>query len=190
MDVIKTQQIASRPIEKVIVHPLVLLSIVDNYNRVARDTNKRVVGVLLGSTFKGTVDVTNSYAGTPLYSLLLIRFLVFLRIWDFFAALPSFLILLSMYLGVCQKFISIVKKNECLQLRRSLIGVANVDFESLIFTVPFEEDEKDPRIWFLDHNYHESMFSMFKRINGITWTGSSMKLWSLCFGYLVVELRI
>lgn len=73
-----------------------------------------------------------------------------------------------MYLGVCQKFISIVKKNECLQLRRSLIGVANVDFESLIFTVPFEEDEKDPRIWFLDHNYHESMFSMFKRINGIT----------------------
>jgi hypothetical protein len=76
MDVIKTQQIASRPIEKVIVHPLVLLSIVDNYNRVARDTNKRVVGVLLGSTFKGTVDVTNSYAGTSLYYLLLIRFLV------------------------------------------------------------------------------------------------------------------
>nr|DAD26657.1 TPA_asm: hypothetical protein HUJ06_028125 [Nelumbo nucifera] len=95
MDVIKTQQISSRPIEKVIVHPLVLLSIVDNYNRVARDTRKRVIGVLLGSSFKGTVDVTNSYA------------------------------------------------------------------------VPFEEDDKDPSIWFLDHNYHESMFSMFKRINGI-----------------------
>ena len=31
--------------------------------------------------------------------------------------------------------------------------------------MPFEEDDKDPRIWFLDHNYHESMFSMFKRIN-------------------------
>ncbi|KHG27949.1 putative 26S proteasome non-ATPase regulatory subunit 7 -like protein [Gossypium arboreum] len=94
MDVIKTQQISSRPIEKVIVHPLVLLSIVDNYNRVAKDTRKRVIGVLLGTSFKGTVDVTNSYA------------------------------------------------------------------------VPFEEDEKDPSIWFLDHNYHESMFSMFKRING------------------------
>ncbi|RYQ83883.1 hypothetical protein Ahy_B10g102759 isoform A [Arachis hypogaea] len=93
MDVIKTQQISSRAIEKVIVHPLVLLSIVDNYNRVAKDTRKRVVGVLLGSTLKGTVDVTNSYA------------------------------------------------------------------------VPFEEDDKDPSIWFLDHNYHESMFSMFKRIN-------------------------
>ena len=66
MDVIKTQQISTRPIEKVIVHPLVLLSIVDNYNRVAKDTRKRVVGVLLGSSFKGTVDVTNSYAGSTL----------------------------------------------------------------------------------------------------------------------------
>lgn len=32
--------------------------------------------------------------------------------------------------------------------------------------VPFEEDDKDSSIWFLDHNYHESMFSMFRRING------------------------
>lgn len=63
MDVIKTRQVSSTPIEKVIVHPLVLLSIVDNYNRVAKDTRKRVIGVLLGSSFKATVDVTNSYAG-------------------------------------------------------------------------------------------------------------------------------
>jgi hypothetical protein len=47
----------------VIVHPLVLLSTVDHYNRVAKDTKKRVVGVLLGSSSKGVVDVTNSYAG-------------------------------------------------------------------------------------------------------------------------------
>lgn len=33
--------------------------------------------------------------------------------------------------------------------------------------VPFEEDDKDPSIWFLDHNYHEAMFGMFKRINGM-----------------------
>ena len=66
MDVIKSQQLSARPIEKVVVHPLVLLSIVDNYYRVAKDTRKRVVGVLLGSSFKGTVDVTNSYAGFPL----------------------------------------------------------------------------------------------------------------------------
>uniref|UniRef100_A0A6M2E9L3 MPN domain-containing protein n=1 Tax=Populus davidiana TaxID=266767 RepID=A0A6M2E9L3_9ROSI len=108
MDVIKTQQISARPIEKVVVHPLVLLSIVDNYNRVAKDTRKRVVGVLLGSSFKGTVDATNSYA------------------------------------------------------------------------VPFEEDDKDPRIWFLDHNYHESMFSMFKRINAkehvVGWYSTGPKL--------------
>ena len=69
MDVIKTQQISSRPVEKVVVHPLVLLSIVDNYNRVAKESRKRVVGVLLGSSFKGTVDVSNSYAG-PYSSLL------------------------------------------------------------------------------------------------------------------------
>uniref|UniRef100_A0A453D4W3 MPN domain-containing protein n=1 Tax=Aegilops tauschii subsp. strangulata TaxID=200361 RepID=A0A453D4W3_AEGTS len=95
MDVVKAAQLSGRTLEKVVVHPLVLLSIVDHYNRVARDTRKRVVGVLLGTSSRGVVDVTNSYA------------------------------------------------------------------------VPFEEDDKDPRIWFLDHNYHESMFSMFKRINGM-----------------------
>lgn len=63
MDVVKAQQISGRVVEKVVVHPLVLLSIVDHYNRVARDSRKRVVGVLLGSSFKGTVDVTNNYAG-------------------------------------------------------------------------------------------------------------------------------
>ncbi|KAL5568516.1 hypothetical protein UlMin_025091 [Ulmus minor] len=62
MDAIKTQEISSRAIEKVMVHPLVLLSVVDHCNRVAKDTRKRVVGVFLGSSFKGTVDVTNSYA--------------------------------------------------------------------------------------------------------------------------------
>lgn len=51
--------------ETVTVHPLVLLSVVDHYNRVAKDTKKRVVGVLLGSVSKGEVDVTNSFAGKP-----------------------------------------------------------------------------------------------------------------------------
>lgn len=108
MDVVKAQQISATPVEKVVVHPLVLLSIVDHYNRVARDTRKRVVGVLLGSSSRGTVDVTNSFA------------------------------------------------------------------------VPFEEDDKDPSIWFLDHNYHESMFSMFKRINAkehvVGWYSTGPKL--------------
>ncbi|KAL5214307.1 hypothetical protein ABZP36_003459 [Zizania latifolia] len=108
MDVVKAAQLSGRTLEKVVVHPLVLLSIVDHYNRVARDTRKRVVGVLLGTSSRGSVDVTNSYA------------------------------------------------------------------------VPFEEDDKDPRIWFLDHNYHESMFSMFKRINAkehvVGWYSTGPKL--------------
>jgi len=49
-------------INKVVVHPLVLLSTVDHYNRIAKDTNKRVVGVLLGEVTKGEVDITNSFA--------------------------------------------------------------------------------------------------------------------------------
>eukprot|EP00027_Filamoeba_sp_ATCC50430_P000088 CAMPEP_0168551934 /NCGR_PEP_ID=MMETSP0413-20121227/6445_1 /TAXON_ID=136452 /ORGANISM="Filamoeba nolandi, Strain NC-AS-23-1" /LENGTH=334 /DNA_ID=CAMNT_0008582509 /DNA_START=50 /DNA_END=1054 /DNA_ORIENTATION=- len=78
---------------KVVVHPLVLLSTVDHYNRIAKDTSKRVVGVLLGEVHKGVVDVTNSYA------------------------------------------------------------------------VPFEEDEQNSKIWFLDHNYHENMYGMFRKVN-------------------------
>lgn len=79
--------------DKCVVHPLVLLSAVDHYNRVARDTKKRVVGMLLGSVSKGVVDVTNSFA------------------------------------------------------------------------VPFEEDERDQNIWFLDHSFHEQMMAMFKKVN-------------------------
>ena len=79
--------------EKVIVHPIVLLSVVDHYNRLAKDTKKRVVGMLLGSVSKGVVDVTNCYA------------------------------------------------------------------------VPFEEDERDLKIWYLDHSFHEQMFAMFKKVN-------------------------
>jgi len=51
------------PIDSVIIHPLVLLAAVDHYNRVAKDTKKRVVGVLLGETFKRKVDVSNLYGG-------------------------------------------------------------------------------------------------------------------------------
>ena len=43
--------------KQVVVHPLVLLSIVDHYNRIARDTRKRVVGILLGEILKGSIDV-------------------------------------------------------------------------------------------------------------------------------------
>ena len=38
---------ASAP-SMVVIHPIVLLSVVDHYNRLAKDTKKRVIGVLLG----------------------------------------------------------------------------------------------------------------------------------------------
>lgn len=34
------------------------------------------------------------------------------------------------------------------------------------FAVPFEEDDRDPNIWFLDHSYLEGMSAMFKKVNG------------------------
>lgn len=47
----------------VVVHPTVLLSVVDHYNRIASGTSKRVVGVLLGEYGdKGVLDITNCYA--------------------------------------------------------------------------------------------------------------------------------
>merc|ERR1712061_210221 len=79
----------------VIVHPLVLLSVVDHFNRMGKIGNqKRVVGVLLGSwASKSHLDVSNSFA------------------------------------------------------------------------VPFDEDEKDNTVWYLDHQYLEQMYSMFKKVN-------------------------
>uniref|UniRef100_A0A7E4VNM4 26S proteasome non-ATPase regulatory subunit 7 n=1 Tax=Panagrellus redivivus TaxID=6233 RepID=A0A7E4VNM4_PANRE len=52
------------PVKKVVVHPLVLLSVVDHFNRVSKTQNvKRVVGVLLGSMKADkTLDIANSFA--------------------------------------------------------------------------------------------------------------------------------
>jgi 26S proteasome regulatory subunit N8 len=80
----------------VAVHPLVLLSVVDHYHRAARNTTKRVVGVLLGQSSQGKVNVASSFA------------------------------------------------------------------------VPFEEDDKDPNVWFVDHDYIELMADMFRKVNGNT----------------------
>lgn len=80
-------------IKEVIVHPVILLSVVDHYNRLAKDTSRRVVGVLLGEYSGDKVEVTNCYA------------------------------------------------------------------------VPFEEDTKDKKVWFVDHIYNEIMFEMHQKIN-------------------------
>ena len=36
----------------------------------------------------------------------------------------------------------------------------------LFWTVPFDEDDKDDSVWFLDHDYLENMYGMFKKVNG------------------------
>ncbi|KIH45946.1 Mov34/MPN/PAD-1 family protein [Ancylostoma duodenale] len=98
----------------VTVHPLVLLSVVDHFNRVSKTQSvKRVVGVLLGSMKKDrTLDIGNSFADTIV-----------------------------------------------LYWRSSFIGVVYS-----IFSVPFDEDEKDKSTWFLDMDYLESMYSMFHKV--------------------------
>lgn len=77
----------------VTIHPLVLLSATDHYHRSARGTRKRAVGVLLGSTSRGHIDATNSFA------------------------------------------------------------------------VPFEEDNKNSSVFYLDHNYLENMLAMFRKVH-------------------------
>jgi len=95
-------------VQKVIVHPLVLLSVTDHYHRLSTSGRKRVVGVLLGQNIGGVINVANCFA------------------------------------------------------------------------VPFEEDEKDQSVWFLDHNYIESMNNMYKKVNAkekmIGWYHTGPKL--------------
>ena len=57
-----TQQHQQQNPATVSVHPLVLLSVVDHYNRVAKNTKKRVLGILLGQQTSTEINVANSYA--------------------------------------------------------------------------------------------------------------------------------
>jgi len=79
--------------KEVVVHPVVLLSVVDHYYRLAKETTRRVIGVLLGEFVGGKLEVTNCYA------------------------------------------------------------------------IPFEEDTRDKKVWFVDHVYNEQMFEMMQKIN-------------------------
>lgn len=61
---------------------------------------------------------------------------------------------------------------------RSGIGVSRCDLcyrelsntNSYFFfsLVPFDEDDKDDSVWFLDHDYLENMYGMFKKVNGMS----------------------
>ncbi|WVR07856.1 hypothetical protein IAU60_004899 [Kwoniella sp. DSM 27419] len=89
-----TAQVTELSGTNVVIHPLVLLSVVDHAARVPLSKNKRVLGVLLGQDNGTTINVANSFA------------------------------------------------------------------------IPFEEDERDPRTFFLDLDYVEEMWRMFRKVNG------------------------
>jgi uncharacterized protein (UPF0548 family) len=78
----KNQSITISPlnkIEKVVVHPLVLLSVVDHFNRMGKIGNsQRVVGLLLGSLKNKILDISNSFA-----CKISIKFIVFFLIDSF-----------------------------------------------------------------------------------------------------------
>ena len=94
--------------DQIVVHPIVLLSVVDHYYRLAKETNRRVIGALLGEYIDDKVDITNCYA------------------------------------------------------------------------IPFEEDPKDIKIWYVDHVYSEQMLEMFQKINSkekiVGWYSSGPKI--------------
>ncbi|CDJ43697.1 hypothetical protein, conserved, partial [Eimeria tenella] len=47
----------------VVVHPIVLLSVVDHFNRIAKGTSRRVVGCVLGEVVGDEWHATNSCGG-------------------------------------------------------------------------------------------------------------------------------
>lgn len=68
MDTKATKEVI--PFETVVVHPLVLLSVVDHFNRMKQVGNtRRVVGVLLGSLRNKVLDISNSFAGKSIGSV-------------------------------------------------------------------------------------------------------------------------
>lgn len=97
----------NKPLD-VVVHPIVLLSVVDHYNRVAKGSSKRVVGTLLGEVRDDKLHVLSSFA------------------------------------------------------------------------VPFEEEARDPQVWFFDHNYHQELADMHRKVNAkehiVGWYSSGPKI--------------
>ncbi|OAF70900.1 hypothetical protein A3Q56_01299 [Intoshia linei] len=61
-EIVNKRELKSR-IKRVIVHPLVLLSVVDHFSRITTNsTICRVAGILLGTIRNGVLDVSNSFA--------------------------------------------------------------------------------------------------------------------------------
>lgn len=48
---------------------------------------------------------------------------------------------------------------------KSLLLMLNDIIAFICVLVPFDEDERDKSVWFLDHDYLENMYTMFKKVN-------------------------
>ena len=63
-------------------------------------------------------------------------------------------------------------KRSCPPVGKRVVGVllgywtGNAVNVSNSYAVPFEENETDSNVWFLDHNYHENMSELYKKVNG------------------------
>lgn len=111
------------------------------------------------------LHVSNSSTVSPVYSL--VSFLLYEFDLCAWAIVTFFKLLVDSCL-----WNTIFPSSGSVKLQVSLSLKGNTIFcflkQFLDVTVPFEEDDRDSSIWFLDHNYHESMFSMFRRINGMS----------------------
>lgn len=52
-------------------------------------------------------------------------------------------------------------------LLHGILGIKSKQLSAtlVVFSVPFDEDDKDKSVWFLDHDYLENMYGMFKKVN-------------------------
>ena len=68
-------------------------------------------------------------------------------------------------------------------------------FVRVLIAVPFEEDPQDSSVWFFDHMFHENMFDMFKKVNGMCGIYSNKQnqyvFFNSCFycGFVFVSAR-
>eukprot|EP00762_Andalucia_godoyi_P008071 ANDGO_02207.mRNA.1 26S proteasome non-ATPase regulatory subunit 7 homolog B len=70
-------------------------------------------------------------------------------------------------LSVTDHFYRVAKDTRNRRVVGILLGTVARDGSvqaSNAYAVPFEEDAADPDVWFLDHNYHEHMFAMFRKV--------------------------
>lgn len=175
-------------ITNVIVHPIVLLSIVDHYNRLAKNSsNKRVVGTLLGevyeesesvndvsfSAIKNRGNLNKNNKSDNIYNDLLNYSYSSVHVFNEEEEKEN-----EKVKDDCIEEIVVDEKNEEKnkeknnennstvkkrknekKIKKFYIHITNS------FAVPFEEDARDSTVWFFDTNYHENLFHMFKKVN-------------------------